>query len=363
MLYLSYKDKTMENKTLYDFDDLLIQPAVLSKIKSRSEINPRNILGTLPLMTAPMDTVINENNFHLFQEKGILPVLPRVPNPNKEWVDTSIFLSYSLQDFEKIFLQNKVYVPDGSRIMALIDVANGHMEILHEMAGEAKKRYGYSMCLMVGNVANPETFGEYCKIGVDMVRIGIGNGNGCLTTVQTGVGYPMASLISECNHIRKKLNSRTEIIADGGFKKYSDIIKALALGADYVMLGSILNKCLESAGETLKRRDSTLGGYEPINQYSEEAKQMFHAELPLYKTFRGMSTKEVQKSWGKEQLTTSEGVVRQHTVEYTIEGWVKNFEDYLKSAMSYTNKKELHHFIGGVSVNSISQNSFRRFDK
>lgn len=347
----------MENKTLYDFDDLLIQPADISKIKSRSEINPRNILGTLPLMTAPMDTVISENNFHLFKERGIVPVLPRIPNPNKDWVDTNIFLSYSLQDFEKIFLENKVYVPDGSRIMALIDVANGHMEVLHEMAKEAKKRYGYSMCLMVGNVANPETFASFCKIGVNMVRIGIGNGNGCLTTVQTGVGYPIASLISECEHIRKNINSRTEIVADGGFKKFSDIIKGLALGADYIMLGSILNKCLESAGETIDDEG------ERINQYHEDAKKMFHGELSLYKTFRGMSTKEVQKSWGKQELTTSEGVVRQHKVEYTLEGWVKNFEDYLKSAMSYTNKKELHHFIGGVTLNLISQNSFKRFDK
>lgn len=342
---------------LFDFDDILIEPAILSKINSRSEVNPRNIWGNLPLMTAPMDTVVDQNNFHLFKEKGIMPVLPRIQNPNKDWVDTNIFLSYSLQDFEKIFLKEKVYVESGNRIMALIDVANGHMESLYELAKEAKKRYGYSMCLMVGNVANPKTFEEYCKIGVDMVRIGIGNGNGCLTTVQTGVGYPMASLIEECNQLRVYNECRTDIIADGGFKKFADIIKALALGADYVMLGSILNKCLESAGETRDDND------EIVNQYHPDTKKMFHVELPLYKTFRGMSTKEVQKTWGKENLTTSEGVVRKNKVEYTLEGWTKNFEDYLKSAMSYTAKKELHRFIGGVNYNMITQNSFRRFDK
>ncbi len=122
----------MENRTLYDFDDLLIEPATISKIKSRSEINSRNIYGELPLMTAPMDTVVGENNFHLFKKKGILPVLPRIQNPNSDWVDTNIFLSYSLQDFEKIFLQNKVNVSNGSRILSLIDVANGHMEVLYE---------------------------------------------------------------------------------------------------------------------------------------------------------------------------------------------------------------------------------------
>jgi IMP dehydrogenase/GMP reductase len=344
-------------ETLFDFDDILIEPSILSKISSRSEVNPRNVWGNLPLMTAPMDTVVSENNFHLFKKEGILPVLPRIQNPSNDWVDTNIFLSYSLQDFEKIFLKDKVRVNDGDRIMALIDVANGHMEILHDLAKQAKKMYGYSMCLMVGNVANPKTFQEYCKIGVDLVRIGIGNGNGCLTTVQTGVGYPMASLIEECNEIRTINNYRTEIVADGGFKKFSDIIKGLALGADYIMLGSILNKCLESAGETTKE-DGTI-----INQFSPETKDMFHVEIPLYKTFRGMSTKEVQKAWGKEDLTTSEGVIRRNKVEYTLSGWVKNFEDYLRSAMSYTGKKELHRFIGGVHFNLITQNSFRRFDK
>jgi NAD(P)H-dependent flavin oxidoreductase YrpB (nitropropane dioxygenase family) len=223
--------------------------------------------------------------------------------------------------------------------------------------------YGDDMCLMIGNVANPKTFQEYCKIGVDLIRIGIGNGNGCLTTVQTGIGYPMASLIEECYNVKKFGNHKTEIVADGGFKKYSDIIKALALGADYVMLGSILNKCLESSGETHKRKDSTLGGWESINQYSDEAQKMFNADIELTKVFRGMSTKEVQKSWGKENLTTSEGIVKRNNVEYTLDSWIKNFEDYLKSAMSYTGKKELRDFIGGVHYNYITQNSFKRFNK
>jgi IMP dehydrogenase/GMP reductase len=344
-------------ETLFDFDDILIEPAVFSKIKSRSEIYPRTYYGSLPLMTAPMDTVVNGDNYKVFKDNGILPVLPRIPNPDDEWISTEIFLSYSLQDFEKIFLQNNVKVPVGERLKVLIDVANGHMENLYYLAKEGKKKYGQSMCLMVGNVANPKTFQEYCGIGVDMVRIGIGNGGGCLTTVQTGVGYPMASLIQECHEIKVYGGCTTDIVADGGFKKFSDVIKALALGADYIMLGSILNKCLESAGETSKEN------YEIVDQYSKETKDMFMAEIPLYKNFRGMSTKEVQKLWGKEDLTTSEGVIRRNPVEYTIEGWVRNFEDYLRSAMSYTGKKKLHDFIGGVNFNKISLNSLKRFSK
>jgi IMP dehydrogenase/GMP reductase len=348
---------------LFDFDDLLIQPATLTDIRSRKTISSRYENGMLPIMTAPMDTVINTSNFLTFKENGIIPVLPRISNPTEDWIDTGIFLSYSLDDFQRLFIDSTMRIPEDVSALVLIDVANGHMRDLLNATKEAKKKYGDNITLMVGNVASPETFYEYCFTGVDYVRIGIGNGNGCLTTVQTGVGYPMASLIKECNKIKKSQSwIKTKIVADGGFKKYSDIIKALALGADYVMLGSILNKSLESCGETT-RIEGTLNNHVVIDQYSESALEMFNADIPLYKTFRGMSTKEVQKSWGKSELTTSEGVVKTQQVEYTISGWVNNFESYLKSAMSYTGNDKLPHFIGGVRLNNISVNSFRRFDK
>lgn len=351
---------------LFDFDDIVIQPSVLSPIRTRKVINARYGDGMLPLLTAPMDTVIDQKNFKLFADNGILPVLPRIKNPNEEWIDTGMFLSYSLEDFERIFLSSTPRVPEDVSMMVLIDVANGHMEDLYRAAKNAKLKYGKSMTLMVGNVANPETFVSYCRAGVDYVRIGIGNGGGCLTTVQTGIGYPMASLITECYQLRSLMDTqskRTKIVADGGFKKYSDIIKALALGADYVMLGSILNKCLESCGETTHETDTLIKEDVKIDQYGKWALELFNEGVPLYKVFRGMSTKDVQKAWGKSELTTSEGVVKRHQVEYTINGWTHNFESYLKSAMSYTASKTLHDFIGRVRYNKITMNSFNRFNK
>jgi IMP dehydrogenase/GMP reductase len=353
---------------LFDFDDLLITPTPMSDISSRKEINPKHSDGFYPLMTAPMDTVISEDNWTLFRDSGIVPVFPRTHKIQMGFKDDvyysyNNFLSYGLKDFNDLFIENTLDIFVDHKVYALIDVANGHMKSLYDMAKIAKEKYGDKLVLMVGNVANPKTFMEYCDIKVDYVRIGIGNGNGCLTTVQTGVGYPMASLIEECSDVKKYMGFKnTKIVADGGFKKYSDVIKGLALGADYIMLGSILNKCLESSGETTKIID-TLGNHEVINQYSEESRKMFDIDIPLYKNFRGMSTKEVQKSWGRDDLKTSEGVVRTHKVEYTIEGWIQNFDHYLRSAMSYTGKKELHDFIGGVDLNFITQNSFRRFDK
>jgi GMP reductase len=348
-------------KPLFDFDDILLEPTVLSEISSRKKINPY-YNNHLPLMTAPMDTVINENNALLFHQNKIINVLPRHTQLN---TDLGQFLSYGLDEFVELYITTKKTIVNHDYV--LIDVANGHMNKLYFAAYEAKKHYKDKLVLMIGNVANPQTFDQYCRINVDYIRIGIGNGGGCLTTVQTGVGYPMASLIKECRDKKRTQSYKTKIVADGGFKKYSDVIKALALGADYVMLGSIFNKALESAGETIRdtsmRDDDGFAIGQIIDQYSDEALNMFNAGIILRKTFRGMSTKEVQKLWGKENFTTSEGVVKSHKVEYTLEGWVKNFEDYLRSAMSYCGKKELHEFIGGVQYNLITQNAFKRFDK
>lgn len=348
-------------KQLFDFDDILIQPAEITHIDSRSLINTR-YSDYLPLMAAPMDTVVNQENKEIFRALGIRPVLPRISNPDNTYVSSNEFLSYSLTDFERIFL-DKTPERKYKKMFALIDVANGHMENVYEFAKSAKIKYDDDLILMVGNVANPDTYYKFASINVDYVRIGIGNGAGCLTTQQTGIGYPMASLIEECSNIKTKKfymgncnPFETKIVADGGFQKYSDVIKALALGADYVMLGSIFNKALESAGETNY-------GDELINQYSVKALEMFNADMELTKVFRGMSTKEVQRDWGKEKLTTSEGVVRKHKVEYTLSQWVDNFEDYLKSAMSYTDKKTLPEFIGKVQYNFITMNSLKRFSK
>ena len=177
----------------------------------------------------------------------------------------------------------------------------------------------------------------------------------CLTTQNTGVGFPMASLIKECYDESIMLDNPSYIVADGGMQTYSDIIKALALGADYVMLGSILNKCLESSGDNYL--------FKKIKVSNKIAKIAYKFKIPLYKKFRGMSTKEVQKKWGVTKLKTSEGVVRYRKVEYTLPQWVENFDSYLRSAMSYANATSLNEFIGQVKLIEITNNSYKRFNK
>lgn len=182
--------------------------------------------------------------------------------------------------------------------------------------------------------------------------------SGCLTTENSSIGYPMASLISEVHQLKSKINNPAKVIADGGTKKYADIIKALALGADFVMIGGLFNKALESASPCLEIPDNE----SPILSY-EDAKKRFDADLPVYKKFRGMSTKSVQVELGSSKPKTSEGTTSFRQVEYTLSGWVENFEHYLKSAMSYTDKTNIKDFIGKVDYNLITQNAFKRYNK
>ncbi len=336
----------------FDWNDISIVPATLSSISSRKEVNP--YYGEkLPLFTAPMDKVIDETNLDKFEKNNINVCLPR----NVKWdsvKNPDYFYSYGLDEIISI-LDNGDNLPP----RVLIDVANGHMEKLFNTAALIKEVFGDKIELMVGNIANPETYKKYCQIGVDYVRVGIGGGSACTTSANVSIHYPMASLINDCAYFKSIYDKPTKIVADGGFRNFSDIIKALALGADYVMLGGVFNKCLESCGENFMK-DSQQQFYQvdPVR-----ALNAFDAGMDVYKYYRGMSTKEVQRSWNRAELKTGEGITKYNKVEYTLEGWCENFTDYLKSAMSYTDSRNLKSFIGEVKFEQITPMAFNRFNK
>lgn len=325
-----------------DLNDILIVPKKTTTITSRSQVNPYKS-DYLPIITAPMDTVVSKDNCHIFRKNKIVCCLPR---NNNCFVG---FKSYSISQIKELVDSGNLKTDH-----YLIDVANGHMDLILELTKKIKKINPF-VTLMVGNIANPKTYKLLSDAGADYVRIGIGNGGGCLTTQNTGVGYPMASLIEECYEVSLSLTKPAYIVADGGMQSYSDIIKSLALGADYVMVGGIFNKALESSGDNYLWKKIKVG-------YSV-AEYAYKLGIPVYKKFRGMSTKEVQKEWGVKDLKTSEGVIRYRKVEYTLSQWCENFEHYLRSAMSYTNSYNLDEFIGKVDTIKITDNAYKRFNK
>lgn len=361
----------------FDFNDVLIQPDVLSDITSRSECELKYSTpngGFLPLMTAPMDTVINLENVDNFINNNIIPILPRtvkiddyikfITSKNYDFKYDSVFVSVGLDEFENL-IDSKYYSVGNIIKNVLIDIANGHMQKIIDVCKRAKT-INPRIKIMVGNIANPETYRKYAEAQcVDYIRCGIGNGGGCLTTKSTFLGYPMASLISEIYNVKSQLLTENGlcyktpiIVADGGMKEYGDIIMSLALGAEFVMCGSIFNKAIESAGDIYFYKfkvNRKLGIWLFNNGFKKY----------LRKYFRGMSTKEAQKAINPNatKLKTSEGVIRYRKVEYTLDGWTDNFKSYLATIMSYCNCKYISGFIGKPTVNRITNNAYKRFDK
>ena len=344
-------------KTHFDFDDILIIPKVKTHIQSRYQ--GISIPKTLPLFTAPMDTVVNKTKYRIFLNAGISVTLPRTIKRN-DIVDLpqGVFLSMGFDDIDFELKSSLRNIRNNEHI--LIDVANGHMQRVFDYCREIK-RLRPDIVLMVGNIANPDTYTWYAQGEcVDYIRVGIGNGGGCLTTKQSGIGYPMASLISatreaKVDFVKNNPNiSAPAIVADGGMKDYSDIVKSLALGADYVMIGSIFNKCLESCAKNYLYK---------IRINKRLARYFFKRGYPIKKYFRGMSTKSAQKAMGKTNFKTSEGVVRFRRVEYRLTGWIENFNHYLRNAMSYCDAKTLDRFIGKTNAIQITTRAYDRFNK
>lgn len=350
----------------FDLKDIAIVPTIVSDIGSRSECKITYNDGFLPLMTAPMDTVVCNENANTYILNDIIPCMPR-----GEFISTSnkcdspyhhVFQSFGLGEleeqldkFDNLELNNAIIIekPFYNYKSILIDIANGHMQRLIDVVKRIKADWP-KIRLMVGNVAHPLTYKNLALAGADYVRCSIGTGAGCTTAANVAINYPIGSLIHECYKIKKDSNLETKIVADGGMQGYDDIIKCLALGADYIMIGSLFNKTMQSSGT------NHLYG---IKLSYDIARRLWKWGLPVKKKYRGMSTKAVQRKWGKTKLVTAEGITKYQKIEYNLPQWVENFQDYLRSNMSYCGAKTLEDFIGKVDWEFITFNALKRFQK
>ena len=132
----------------------------------------------------------------------------------------------------------------------IVDVANGFNTAVEPIVKQLKEMKGtYIFC---GNVDSEEGFQYLSDLGVDAIRVGIGTGSMCTTSIMTGVGQGIVSSIQECRNIKDKINSKALLIADGGIREVGDIAKALTVGADAVMVGRMFAGTKEAEGNILK---------------------------------------------------------------------------------------------------------------
>lgn len=369
-----------KSEMTYGYNDVSIQPAKISEIEHRSEcLTKKN--GYLPIFTAPMSTVINEKNYDIFDSNGIIPILPRnidITIRNK-YMEEGKWVAYSLSEFEEIIDKYESFnVP----AHIVIDVANGNMKKIFTLSKKAKEKYGKNnIILMAGNIANPETYMEYCKAGIDYARCCIGGGSGCITTSNTAIHYGIVNLLSEIYEIKKHVDMCydlesdeyqcvTQVIADGGIRNYSDVIKALALGADYVMIGGEFAKLVESCAQTygydydnhgfmIDPLDGEIsireigGGFSIVRKKSERDCVVDK----LYKVFYGMASKRGQEDLFGKKKGTSEGIEKRFECTTNVDKWANNMNDYLASAMSYCDIENVYDFNpDNVEVFLVSNN-------
>lgn len=320
-----------------DFKDVLIRPK-RSTLKSRSEVtldrtfimkNAKNFDGTpkswtgVPIISSNMDTT---GTFEMAKELSKNRILTAIHKHYslEEWVQfirdnsevlpwIAISMGIDIDDFQKVTEILKI-APEIEMIM--IDVANGYTEIFLQAVQSVHKEFPHKI-LIAGNVVTGEMTEELILNGVDIVKIGLGNGSACSTRIMTGVGYPQLSAIIECADAAHGLGGL--IIGDGGCTIAGDLAKAFGAGADFVMLGGMFAGHDESGGNLIEKDGKML------------------------KEFYGMSSsKAMDKHYsGVAKYRASEGKILQIPYKGPIKDTVQQILGGLRSACTYVGAQKL----------------------
>ena len=322
------------------FDDVLLVPKY-SAIHSRKEIDlSLRIPNTgerlsLPIISSPMDTVTGDTMAIAMSSAGGLGIIHRyntideqakatytAKNAGSHLVGAAVGVS---GDFLK---RARSLAKSGADVIC-VDIAHGHHIMMKEaLLALREDPYVRDVHIMAGNVATLSAFNDLADWGADSIRVGIGGGSICSTRVQTGHGMPTLQSIIEC----AKSDRDALLVADGGIRTSGDIVKAIAAGADMVMLGSLLSGTDESPGDIM---------YSPTKDRK-------------FKSYRGMASVEAQIDW-RGHTSSIEGVAT--TVDYKgpVSNVLNTLERGLRSGLSYSGSRNVAHFRS--SANFIKQTS------
>jgi IMP dehydrogenase len=321
---------------LFSFDDVLLKPQY-SNVMSRKDVDlstslSGNLKLNIPIIAANMDTVCEEKMATAISRLGGIGVIHRNMPMGDRMQSARILningclagVAVGVNEFDK---QHIVNLAQGGVNAIVVDVAHGDALHVYRAITQIKcflKRYAPDVCLIGGNVATGDAVERMASAGVDCVKVGIGPGAACLTRVNTGVGVPQLSAIMECAVRADYLG--VSCIADGGIKTPGDVAKAIAAGADAVMLGGMLAGTDEAPGEV----------------YAVDGKKV--------KGYRGMASSGA----GSSYVEGAEGHV---AYKGPVADVITSIEHGLRSAMSYSgafNISEFHAKSEFVRVSPMS---------
>ncbi|MDR0449181.1 MAG: IMP dehydrogenase [Rickettsiales bacterium] len=256
----SYKLRKIFNNKIHSgasFDDYLIRPGFAELTPNETSIEAAlwNNYGTdlslqLPIFSAAMDTISESAMGVAMSESGGIAVIHKNLTPEKQAAEVKIVkdaggivaaaVGVKASEMERA---EKLIVA-GADVL-VIDSSHGHSKNVGNMVKELRRAYP-GLFLVAGNVATGEGALYLEDCGASAVKVGIGPGSICTTRVVSGCGVPQLYAIYD---VSLALNKRVPIIADGGIKESGDMVKALAVGADAVMIGNMLSGTDETPGE------------------------------------------------------------------------------------------------------------------
>ena len=303
------------------YNDVLLEPQY-SDIKSRTEVSTENNLGDIvceiPIIASPMDT-ISETEMAI--EMGILGGLAVVHRYNTIEQQCDIVMDINNTSSPAIaaigtsgdYLERATALVNAGARGLCVDVAHGHHILMKEALRKLRITLGPAIHIMAGNVATLEGYNDLVDWGADSVRCNIGGGSICSTRVQTGHGVPGLQTIIDCASTTAR---KVPIIADGGIRNAGDIVKALAAGADFVMLGSLLSGTDETPGGIINTRKGKV------------------------KAYRGMASKDAQINW-RGKTSSLEGIATTVPCKGPVEEVIAELVRGLRSGLSYSGARSI----------------------
>lgn len=347
-------------KTYYTYSDLSIVPSAVSKVSNAGECCPYYDDGMLPVFASPTDTVVSQETYDkTYGYNRVNAILP-MTIPHDERVHSVLYdgkwAAFSLNEFNKVFCGQYININGKARVM--IETKYGSMEEACSSIERAKSIQGDNIVIMCGNVENPKSYTILSESGADYIVFGGGR------TMAHGVGVhvPIASLIDEVSMEREKMalsdGNCAMVIADGEITCESDIIKALALGADYVMVGDLFMSMLDSPAEKYVRDEF---GYSYI-KIEQDIYSYRCSDGIWYRSLYGDEWERVGKIFSKIRDTASSRYAyKMLEVKNLMDEWSRDLENKIKESMAYCGTFALSQFKGSpkIIVNSSNACQFK----
>jgi len=313
----------MKIKLALSFDDVLLVPQY-SNIESRvDDTSVAGFLGNLelrvPIVASPMDTVTGVSMAAAMARMGGLGIIHRYTRLEEQVAMVRLGISRAAQlkfpepavaaavGVTGDFAERAQSLCDAGAAVICVDVAHGHHELVRRALEELRTSLGDGVHLMAGNVATLEGFNALADWGANSIRVGIGGGSACSTRICTGTGVPTLQSVLDCARSDRDVT----LIADGGIRSSGDIVKALAAGADLVMLGRLLAATSQAPGSIVR-----IGGQR-------------------HKTYRGMASAEAQAEW-RGRVSSLEGVSSTVPLSGDVEDVVGELVRGIRSGLSYS---------------------------